>query len=135
MNAPYRPRMGINKDTQFFTDGLQNGELLIQHCTACDKLLHPPGPCCKYCQSFELDTVAACGRGKLASFVKMHHPALPGFDQPNPVGLIELEEGTRLVAQLIDFEADAIKVGVPVKLVITRCDDELVLPLFAPADS
>ena len=67
--------------------------MLIQHCKNCDKLQHPPGPCCKYCQSFEWDTVAASGKGKLVSFVKMHHPDLPGFEKPNPVGLIELEEG------------------------------------------
>ena len=130
-----RPRMGVNKDTRFFTDGLQGGKLLIQHCTSCDKLQHPPGPCCKYCQSFEWDTVEACGKGVLASFVKMHHPDLPGFDKPNPVGLITLAEGTRLVAQLIDFQADEIKVGVAVQMVMTRCDDELTLPLFKPAGS
>jgi uncharacterized OB-fold protein len=127
--------MGVNKDTQFFTDGLQDGKLLIQHCISCDKLQHPPGPCCKHCQSFEWDTVEACGRGVLASFVKMHHPDLPGFDKPNPVGLITLEEGTRLVAQLIDFPVDQIKVGAPVQMVMTRCDDELTLPLFKPASS
>ncbi|WP_101758806.1 Zn-ribbon domain-containing OB-fold protein [Oceanicoccus sp. KOV_DT_Chl] len=134
MSTALRPRMGVNKDTQFFTDGLQAGKLLIQHCKSCDQLQHPPGPCCKHCQSFEWDTVSACGEGVLASFVKMHHPALPGFDQPNPVGLITLKEGTRIIAQLIDFDPDAIKVGAAVKLVMTKCDDELTLPLFAPAD-
>jgi uncharacterized OB-fold protein len=125
--------MGVNKDTQFYTDGLQDGKLLIQHCKHCDKLQHPPGPCCKHCQSFDWDTVEASGKGVLASFVKMHHPALPGFDKPNPVGLIELAEGTRLVAQLINFSPEQIKVGTPVDLVIERCDDELTLPFFKPA--
>ena len=134
MSTPLRPRMGVNRDTQFFTDGLQAGKLLIQHCKSCDQLQHPPGPCCKHCQSFELDAVEAGGKGVLASFVKMHHPALPGFDAPNPVGLITLQEGTRLVAQLINFKPEQIKIGVPVKLLITKCDDELTLPLFTPAE-
>ena len=127
--------MGVNRDTQFYTDGLRNGQLLIQHCKNCDKLQHPPGPCCKHCQSFEWDTVAASGKGKLASFVKMHHPDLPGFEKPNPVGLIELEEGTRLVAQLIKFKPEQIKVGTEVRLIIEKCDDELTLPFFYPAES
>ena len=134
MQKALRPRMGVNRDTQFYTDGLQNGKLLIQHCKQCDKLQHPPGPCCKHCQSFDWDTVEAGGKGVLASFVKMHHPALPGLEAPNPVGLIELAEGTRLIAQLINFSPEQIKVGAPVDLVIERCDDELTLPFFKPAE-
>ena len=67
MSNALRPRIGVNKDTQFFWDGLKQGKLLIQHCKACDQLQHPPGPCCKHCQSFELDAIESTGRGTIHS--------------------------------------------------------------------
>lgn len=126
------PRPGVNKDTQFFWDGLRQGQLLIQRCTACHKLRHPPGPVCPHCHSFAWDTLAASGKGVLHSFVKMHHPPLPVFDLPNPIGLVELEEGTRIVGRLIDFKPEQIRIGTPVELVIRECDTDLVLALFRP---
>lgn len=133
MTSARWPKPGINRDTQFFWDGLQAGQLLIQRCTGCGRLRHPPGAACPHCHSLAWDTVAASGRGVIHSFVRMHHPHVPVFDKPNPIGLIDLEEGTRLVARLIGFVPEAIVIGAAVELVIRECEPGLFLPLFRPA--
>ena len=48
-------------------------------------------------------------------------------------GLIELEEGTRLVSNVVGCEPDAVFIGMPVKLSIENVDEEMKLPLFRPA--
>ena len=117
-------------DTSFFWQGLREGKLLLQRCRACATLRHPPGPMCPACQSLEWDTLQSSGRGTVYSFVVMHHPQIPPFDYPNTVLLVELEEGTRLISQLVDARAADIEIGTAVELVIREVEEGLTLPLF-----
>ena len=128
--APRRPPPGISDDTRFFWDGVREGKLLIQRCKACGSLRHPPGPVCPSCHSFEWDTLQSSGRGTVYSFVVMHYPEVPPFDHPNPIGLIELEEGTRLVAQLVGVKPAEVQIGQAVEVVFNTFDGDLVLPQF-----
>lgn len=130
--APRRPAPGISDDTRFFWDGVREGKLLIQRCKACGSLRHPPGPVCPSCHSFEWDTLQASGRGTVYSFVVMHYPEVPPFDHPNPIGLIELEEGTRLIAQLVGVAPGAVQIGQAVHVEFNTFDGDLVLPQFRP---
>lgn len=127
-----RSRPGISDDTRFFWDGVREGKLLIQRCKSCGRLRHPPGPVCPHCQSFEWDTVQSSGRGTVYSFVVMHYPEVPPFEYPNPVGLIELEEGTRVVAQLVGAKPGDIQIGQAVQVEFNTFDGDLVLPQFRP---
>ena len=130
---PPRPRPATNADNQFWFDGAADGKLLIQKCSACGELRHPPGPFCPQCRSLGWEAVEASGRGTVYSYVVNHHPPYAAFDYPLPIGLIELEEGTRLVAQLVDVDPDDVEVGMDVEVRFTRHDEDLVLPEFAPA--
>jgi uncharacterized OB-fold protein/acyl dehydratase len=133
-DAPRRPRPAITQDIAFFFEGAREGKLLIQRCTQCGLLRHPPRPACASCRSFEWDTVTSSGRGTVFSFVVVHHPQVPGFDYPLPIAVVELEEGTRLVADLIGTDPADVVVGMPVLLEMVAVDDELTLPMFSPAD-
>jgi uncharacterized OB-fold protein len=59
---------------------------------------------------------------------------VPPFAYPNPIALVELEEGVRLVANLKGIAADAVEIGMPVEAVFepVAADDDLVVPLFQP---
>lgn len=133
--APRRPAPGISDDTRFFWDGAREGKLLIQRCKGCGTLRHPPGPVCPSCHSFEWDTVQASGRGTVYSFVTMHYPEVAPFDHPNPIALVELEEGTRLVAQLVGVQPAGIEIGQAVQVEFNRFDGDLVLPQFRPVQA
>jgi uncharacterized protein len=129
-SAGARPRPAMNQDTQFFWDGCARGELLIQRCASCGTLRHPPRPACGVCRSLEWDTQRSSGRGTVHSYVVHHYPPVPGFDPPYVVVLVELEEGTRLVSNLVGVDPSEIVIGMPVEVSFERIDDDLTLPLF-----
>ena len=129
---PKRPRPAVTEDNAWWFDACKEHRLLIQRCTACGTLRHPTEPACAECHSFDWDTVEASGRGTVYSFVVNHYPQVPAFDSPLAVGLIELEEGTRLVANLIDIEPASIEIGLPVEVVFIDHDEDLSLPAFRP---
>jgi len=131
--AGIRPRPSTNQDNAFFWEGVSAGELRIQRCTGCARLRHPAQPGCPGCGSLEWDWVVASGRGEVYSWVVHHHPPLPGFVAPYVVGLVELEEGVRMVGELVGIDRDAVEVGLPVRVVFTPVDDELTVPQWEPA--
>jgi uncharacterized protein len=128
-----RPRPAISDDTRFFWEGVERGELRIQRCLSCGELRHPPRPMCPRCRSLDWDAVRASGRGTVHSYVVPHHPRLPAFPDRYVVALVDLEEGTRLVTNLIDVAPEDVRIGMAVELACTKVDDQLVLPLFRPA--
>jgi uncharacterized OB-fold protein len=127
--APH-PRPAITHDNAFFWDGLNRRELLIQSCNGCGRLRHPPGPMCPHCHSLDWTAIAANRGGKIHSFVVIHHPKMPGFDYPLAVILVELDEGVRIVANLIDAAASEIAIGQSVSCEFREVEPGYTLPVF-----
>jgi uncharacterized OB-fold protein len=128
-----RLRPAITHDNRFFWEGLSEGKLLLQRCSGCRKLRHPPGPMCSACQSLAWETQQASGRGVLYSWVVAHHPPVPPFEYPHPVALVELDEGVRIVATLDGVVRDEIQIGMALRCEIVEVDDGFYLPRFRPA--
>jgi hypothetical protein len=130
--ATRHPRPSITRDNAFFWDGVAHGKLLLQRC-ACGRLRHPPGPACPSCHSFEWKAEQASGSGRVYSYVVAHHPPVPPFAYPNPIALVELDEGVRVVANLVGVSPDAIRVGLPVVCEIVEVEPGFRLPRFRPS--
>jgi uncharacterized OB-fold protein len=128
-----RPKAAITRDNQFFWDGIAKRELRIQRCNGCGRLQHPPGPMCPSCHGLDLGYVVAKGRGTLYSYVVAHHPPIPPFEYPNLIGLIALEEGTRLVSNLAGVTREDVRIGMPLELEFAEVEPGRVLPRFKPA--
>jgi len=128
MATPLRPSM--SPDTEFFWNGLRERRLLIQRCSSCGILRHPPRPMCPHCLSIEWDAIEATGRGTVHSFVMPQHPQFPFMDYPYIVALIDLAEGVRLVSNLIDIEPENAWIDMPVEVSFTEFDDGFVLHQF-----
>ncbi|KQY50944.1 bifunctional MaoC family dehydratase N-terminal/OB-fold nucleic acid binding domain-containing protein [Nocardioides sp. Root140] len=128
-----RPKPAINLDNAFWFEAARERRLVVQRCTSCESLRHPPGPECPECQSFEWDTVECSGRGTLYSYVVAHHPRHPAFDYPLLIAVVELEEGTRLITNLTGVTPEDVTIGMP--LAVQWIDDgpDLTLPVFGPA--
>lgn len=122
------PRPGITHDNAFFWEGLKQRKLLIQSFNG--RLVHPPVPACPETGSLEWTTVEASGRGTIHSFVVMHHPQLPCFEYPLPVVLVELEEGVRIIANMIDTPVEDVAIGKAVRLDFVEVEPDYVLPAF-----
>ena len=127
-----RPLPGRSDDSRFFWEGCEAGKLLIQRCSDCQTLRHPPAPVCIKCHSFAWDSIEASGKAHLYSFVVMHYPEVAPFDYPNPIGLIELDEGVRLIAGLVGVSADQLQIGQRLQVEFERFDDRQTLPQFRP---
>ncbi len=132
MATPLHP--SISPDTEFFWNGLRDQQLLIQRCVSCGTLRHPPRPMCPHCNSLEWDTVIASGRGTVHSFVMPQHPQFPFMDYPYIVALVDLEEGVRLVSNLIGIAPEDAQIDMPVEVCFTEFDDGFVLHQFRPEE-
>ncbi|MFQ5351534.1 MAG: bifunctional MaoC family dehydratase N-terminal/OB-fold nucleic acid binding domain-containing protein [Candidatus Binatia bacterium] len=129
---PRRLRAPLGEDNAWWWEGVSNGKLLIQKCSSCGELRHPPRPMCGKCQSCDWEAVAASGNGSVYSYVVMHHPKFPGYDYPLICALVELEEGTRLVSNIVDCDTAEVSIGMEVELIFEQVDEELKLPMFRP---
>lgn len=121
-----------NRDSAFFWDGTAARELRIQCCNACGALRFPPGPACPECGALDRGHVVAAGRGSVYSYVVHRHPPLPGKELPVCIALVDLEEGVRMVGELIDVTPEELEIGMPVAVGWNRVDDELTLPVWRP---
>jgi uncharacterized protein len=122
----------VNRDSEFFWEGTRKGELRIQRCGACEELRHPPGPMCPACGATEPDYVVARGTGTVHSYVVHRHPPVPGKELPILLALVELDEGVRMVGELLGVTDDEVEIGMPVEVSMVRVDDELTLPAWRP---
>lgn len=131
MSEVLRPQQ--NRDTAYFWDGTAVGELRIQRCGACGMLRHPPGPSCPACHAHDRTHVVAAGEGTLFSYAVHRHPPIPGKQLPLLVGLVDLPEGVRMVAELTGMEPEELEIGMPLRVSFRRVDDDLTLPIWEPA--
>ncbi|QNA86635.1 Zn-ribbon domain-containing OB-fold protein [Sphingomonas sp. So64.6b] len=129
---PSPPQPGISDDTRFFWEGLKANRLLAQRCDDCGTLRHPPGPVCTKCHSFGWSAVELSGRGTLYSWTVVHHAAHPAFDYPHAIGLVDLDEGLRIVAPLEHVALDRLADGMALQAAFHNVDDEDRLPAFRP---
>jgi uncharacterized OB-fold protein len=124
---------GVGRERRARGDHALSDTQIPSAALACGTLRHPPLPACAVCQSLEWDTVEASGRGVLYSFVVVHYPQVAAFDYPLPIGLVQLEEGTRVVANIDGFAPGELKIGQALQATFVDFNDELSLPVFVAA--
>jgi len=91
-------------------------------CAACGEKQFPAVRRCA-CGSRDLVSHRFKGKGKLFSYSEIFI-APEGFEGPYPIGLIELEEGPRVLAQLTDVESDDLRIGMPVEMVVRKVTED-----------
>ena len=127
-----RPYPIPDRDSAPFWEGAREGILKIQRCEDCGRHVFYPRAVCPHCLSDRLAWVVASGRGALYSFTVVHRTSEEfRADVPFPIGLVDLEEGVRMMARLDIAEP---KAGMPVEVVFERVSDELSLPHFKEVD-
>lgn len=128
--APTRIHSPRGHDNEWWWKACDEGRLLIQRCKSCQTLRHPPRPMCGACQSLEWDSIESTLEGEVYSFTTLHYPKIPGYEYPCTVGVIQLSEGTRLVANIVDIDYDDVRIGMKVKGAVEQVDDKTMLPVF-----
>ena len=131
-----RPLPAITPETRHFWEGTRTGELRLQRCAPCDHVYFPPRPFCPRCASPDVSVFRASGRATLYSYV-IHHRPVPGFVPPYSIALVELEEGPRMMTNIVEVPQtpEALRLDMALEVVFHRLDDEISLPLFRPVGS
>lgn len=124
----------VNRDSAYFWEGTLAGELRLQQCNACQALRHPPGPACPDCGALDRGHVVASGLGTVFSYVIHRHPPVPGKELPILLAVIDLDEGLRMVGEIVDLPEEELAIGLRVQVGFAPVDDELSLPIWRKAD-
>ncbi|MAI46043.1 MAG: Zn-ribbon domain-containing OB-fold protein [Hyphomicrobiaceae bacterium TMED74] len=123
-------------ETQHYWDGAKRGELLLQTCNSCSHTYFPPRPFCPECGSRDVAVVKASGKGRLYSYI-INHMKAPGYEPPFAVAVVELEEGPRIMTNILECEPtpEALQLDMPLEVTFEKLSDEISLPQFKPAKS
>jgi uncharacterized OB-fold protein len=110
--------------------------LELPFCLACEHHFYPPQHRCPMCLSDRIDWRRVSGRGRVYSWIIMHQVYDPSFKDkvPYPVAIVELEEGPRLIANLLGIDNAAIHLGMPVRVAYEDVTDEIALVQFIPEE-
>jgi len=124
-------------ETQQYWDKAAEHELWLPYCETDEKFIFHPRSFCPICLSRDVVWKQLSGRGTLASFIINHRPA-PGYEGEAPyvMALVELEEGPRLTANILEVEPspEAVHVGMPLEVVFED-RGEITVPQFRPRRS
>jgi uncharacterized OB-fold protein len=131
-----RPLPAITPETRHFWEGTRAGELRLQRCSACSHVYFPPRPFCPQCAAQDVQVLRASGRATLYSYV-IHHRPTPGFTPPYSIAVVQLEEGPRMMTNIVEVEQtpQALLLDMPLEVTFEQLTDEISLPLFRPARS
>ncbi len=133
---PTRPvEPPVSETSAPFWDATRDRQLLIQWCTACDQPVWFPREVCPGCLGDALEWRPASGRGEVYVCTVEHKPTMPTpfGDEPYVVALVELDEGPRLMTNIVGCPPEAVTVGMPVQVTWEALSDGRNLPLFEPA--
>ncbi|MFA6412113.1 MAG: OB-fold domain-containing protein [Syntrophales bacterium] len=117
-----------------YWDWLRKEDFRLQKCGGCGKFRFPAYPSCPYCGQRGGDWVPLSGRGEIYSWFVANVTPEPRYkeDVPYIIATIQLEEGPRIVSQLVGCFPEEVKADMPVQGKYHRVDDKLVLYVFNP---
>jgi hypothetical protein len=124
----------INGDNKEFWTGCKAHELRFQKCKTCGHVRWPTSFVCPMCHSRETEWIVSRGKGKVYTFIVYHVAYHPGFenDLPYVVADVELEEGPRLVTNIVGCRPGEVRCEMLVEVAWEDITEEFSLPKFKP---
>jgi uncharacterized OB-fold protein len=117
-----------------FWQGCRDHKLLLQYCTTCGTHQFYPRVICANCMSEQLEWREASGRGTVETYTIVTRAVSEAYaaDAPYVIALITLEEGPRMMSNVIGCDVENVKCGIAVEVVFERWSDEITMPKFRP---
>ena len=130
-----KPLPRIDEESRGYWEALARRELYFQRCRDCATKRFYPRALCPACLSSATEWVRASGRGTVYSFTVTYQNQAPGFREELPyvLAIVELDEGVRMMTNVVGCAPDAVRVGMPVQVVFEDVTAEITLPKFRPA--
>ena len=138
MMADYTKPLPIpDLDSQPFWDRCKAHELAAQRCHDCGKFRWPPQAFCPHCYSWKFEWTELAETGTVYSFVVVHYVSIPAFQDDIPyvvahITVDDTDDQVRLISNVIECPWQAVKVGMPVRVVFEDVTAEVTLPKFRP---
>ena len=131
---PARPAPIPDEMSAPFFQGAREGKLMLQHCAGCDAWSFPVRERCPHCFAAKLTWRQASGRGSLYTFTIMHQIMNPGFASAVPynVAQIDLEEGVRMISNVVGIDNNALIPGMKLQAVFEEVGENVSIPKFRP---
>jgi hypothetical protein len=135
-----KPLPGLDGLTGEFYGFCKDKALHFQQCSDCGTFRHVPREMCAECNSFAWEWVRSSGRGTIFSWVVVNRALHPAFHDPSPDAIplapivVEMEEGVRLVSNMVDCAPGQLEMGMPVEVVYEAVTEEVTLPRFRRAN-
>lgn len=125
-----------SQDTSVFWEATKEGRLLLTRCRSCDESIWYPRPICPFCHSTDTEWIPASGRGHIYTFTVVRRAGGQWGDAtPYVVAYVELDEGPRMMTNIVDCDAELIEIGQSVEVVFHRSSEGSALPRFRPISS
>jgi uncharacterized protein len=127
------PTPRLNTDTEEFWAATADGKLLLRRCSSCGKAMWYPRPICPSCHSLETTWEEASGFGRIYSFTIVRR-ASGAYAEAGPYVLayVELEEGPRMLTNIVDCDPMTLDVDQEVEVVFHKTEGAMALPRFRP---
>ena len=134
MDIAERPIPPVTAWSEPYWKAAQQGKLLIQKCGECGRHVFYPRIACPFCFSDRLGWVEASGRGTVYSFsvVENNAPSAFAAEVPFVIAIVRLEEGVRMMTNIVGCDPKTVRGEMPVEVVFERLTDDLRLPKFKP---
>ena len=132
MPIPVYPQPTVTSTNRPLIEGWQRGELMLQHCEECSKVIFFPRHNCPRCWSSRLAWKKSTGQGKIVSFARVYkHVSEPfGAEAPTILAEIDLADGVGMMARVITSDVASIASGMRVELVPMPDAARYPLPTF-----
>ncbi|MSQ29904.1 MAG: Zn-ribbon domain-containing OB-fold protein [Dehalococcoidia bacterium] len=102
--------------TEPFWKATAEGRLVIQRCNNCGEYVWTPQMACRSCLTETLEWTPVSGRGTIDTFVIIHRAATPAFTAPYAIVVVELEEGPRILSDMVEVAVTDVHIGMPVEV-------------------
>ena len=134
MTTYTNPLHQADDESREFYEAARRHEIMLMRCRACENWRLPSRPRCPDCWSTDTEWAKASGRGTLYSFGIMHQK-FPGFaeDVPYNYAVVELEEGPRIVSNIVGIANEDLRVDMPLVACYDDVADDTTIVRFTPA--
>jgi len=128
--APVPP---VNPETKLFWDATAQGRLLVRRCDDCQSLIWYPRAICPECSSLHTSWLEVSGRGSVYSYtVNYRGEGRYAGSAPYVLAYVELDEGPRMLTNIVESGDTGVAVGMPVEVVFHDTGEGSALPRFRP---
>lgn len=124
----------VTETSEPFWEATRDGRLILQWCRRCEQPVWFPREVCPGCLGSDLEWRDSPGEGEVYACSVEHRAQTRALEAPYVVALVELDEGVRLLTNVVGCPPESVAIGDRVTVTWEQLSDGRQLPLFAPAD-